>query len=148
MRACNNLPQPNPYILVFGGCGRLLYALTPPRSAFLYLQFLAQCHPYILLHFLYLCTIVCGYFSTCILWHNNVHCVCVCVCVFRFMARKLYTFASGQCMAESSDSPMNQEILLGGHFYLMVLKVNLKMIFCEPHMWTCTYIHTYTCIIC
>ena len=41
----------NPYILVFGGCGRLLHALTPPRSAFLYLQFLAWCHPYILLHF-------------------------------------------------------------------------------------------------
>ena len=36
-------------ILVFGGCGRLLHALTPPRSAFLYLQFLARCHPYILL---------------------------------------------------------------------------------------------------
>ena len=51
MRACNNLPQPNPYILVFGGCGRLLHALTPPRSVFLYLQFLARCHPYILLHF-------------------------------------------------------------------------------------------------
>ena len=33
MRAYNNLPQPNPYILVFGGCGRLLHALTPPRSA-------------------------------------------------------------------------------------------------------------------
>ena len=52
MRACNNLPQPNPYILlyilVFGGCGRLLHALTPPRSAFLYLQILARCHPYIL----------------------------------------------------------------------------------------------------
>ena len=74
--------------------------------------------------------------------------VCVCMCVFRFMARKLYTFASGQSMAESADSPMNQEILLGGHFYLMVLKVDLKMIFYEPHMWTCTYIHTYTCIIC
>ena len=42
MRACNNLPQPNPYILVFGGCGRLLHVLTPPRSAFLYLQFLAR----------------------------------------------------------------------------------------------------------
>ena len=39
------------------------------------------------------------------------------------MARKLYAFASGECMAESADSPMNQEILLGGHFYLMVLKV-------------------------
>ena len=41
----------------------------------------------------------------------------------RFMARKLYAFASGECMAESADSPMNQEILLGGHLYLMVLKV-------------------------
>ena len=41
----------------------------------------------------------------------------------RFMAKKLYAFASGECMAESADSPMNQEILLGGHFYLMVLKV-------------------------
>jgi DNA-directed RNA polymerase I subunit RPA2 len=40
-----------------------------------------------------------------------------------FMARKLYAFASGECMAESADSPMNQEILLGGHLYLMVLKV-------------------------
>jgi DNA-directed RNA polymerase I subunit RPA2 len=39
-----------------------------------------------------------------------------------FMARKLYAFASGECMAESPDSPMHQEILLGGHFYLMVLK--------------------------
>ena len=46
LRACNNLPQPNPYI---GGCGRLLHALNPPRSAILYLQFLAQYHPYILL---------------------------------------------------------------------------------------------------
>ena len=65
MRACNNLPQPNPYVLVFGGCGRLLHALTPPRSAFLYLQFLAQCHPYILLHFytciLYTAVGLCAY---------------------------------------------------------------------------------------
>ena len=37
--------------LHLGGCGRLLHALTPPCSAFLYLQFLARCHPYILLHF-------------------------------------------------------------------------------------------------
>ena len=29
----------------------VVHALTPPRSAFLYLQFLARCHPYILLHF-------------------------------------------------------------------------------------------------
>ena len=43
--------------LVFGGCGRLLHALTPPRSAFLFQQFLARCHPYILLHDFYTCII-------------------------------------------------------------------------------------------
>ena len=109
LRACNNLPQPPPYISVFWGCGRLLHALnhtlqwllvstvfgtvsslhlisflmiftlvrcrddtvpktvdtrshckvwlravedcfmlsTIPCSGFLYLQFLARCHPYI-----------------------------------------------------------------------------------------------------
>ena len=31
--------------LVFGGCRRLLHALDPPRSAFLFQQFLASCHP-------------------------------------------------------------------------------------------------------
>ena len=41
---------------IFGGCGRLLHALNPPRSAFLYLQFLERCHPYILFHF-YTCHI-------------------------------------------------------------------------------------------
>ena len=35
LRACNNLPQPPPDISIFGGCGRLLHALNPPRSAFL-----------------------------------------------------------------------------------------------------------------
>ena len=28
LRACNNLPQPPPYILVFWGCGRLLHVLN------------------------------------------------------------------------------------------------------------------------
>ena len=52
MRACNNLPQP-PKTKMYGlGCGRLLHALTPPRSAFLYLQCLERCHSYILLSFL------------------------------------------------------------------------------------------------
>ena len=41
-----------------------------------------------------------------------------------FMTRKLYALSSGKCAAESADSPSNQEILLGGHFYLMVLKVS------------------------
>lgn len=40
------------------------------------------------------------------------------------MIRKLYAVANGECLVESQDSPMNQEILLGGHMYLMVLKVS------------------------
>ena len=39
LRACNNLPQPQ-YCCMLS---------TLPCSAFLYLQFLAQCHPYIFL---------------------------------------------------------------------------------------------------
>ena len=39
------------------------------------------------------------------------------------MARKTYSLAAGECTPESADSPMNQEILLGGHLYLMILKV-------------------------
>ena len=33
--------NPLPTSLVFGGCRRLLHALNPPRSAFLFQQFLA-----------------------------------------------------------------------------------------------------------
>lgn len=39
------------------------------------------------------------------------------------MTQKLFAFAKGGCAAESADNPMNQEVLLGGHLYLMVLKV-------------------------
>ncbi|EDO33368.1 predicted protein [Nematostella vectensis] len=39
------------------------------------------------------------------------------------MTRKLYALALEKCCAESADSPMNQEVLLGGHLYLMVLKM-------------------------
>lgn len=39
------------------------------------------------------------------------------------MARKLYALALEKCAAESADSPMMQEVLLGGHLYLMSLKV-------------------------
>ena len=35
LRACNNLPQPPPYIFVFRGCGRLLHALNPTLQCFL-----------------------------------------------------------------------------------------------------------------
>ncbi|XP_063964205.1 DNA-directed RNA polymerase I subunit RPA2-like [Lytechinus pictus] len=43
-----------------------------------------------------------------------------------FMARKLFAFTQGECAAENADSPMNQEVLLAGHLYLMVLKEKLE----------------------
>ena len=51
MRVCNNLPQPPPNISFLGACGRLLRALNPHHSAFLYQQFLAQCHPYFIFNY-------------------------------------------------------------------------------------------------
>ena len=47
--------------------------------------------------------------------------------VFRFMVRKLYAFTQGKCAEESADSPMMQEVLLGGHLYNMMLKVCLEV---------------------
>ena len=85
----NNLPQPPPYIFGFWGCGRLLHDLNPPRSAFLFQQFLARCHPYILLHFLHLCHNIIIYTELCILpVYTNTpllsksFCVCGDECVF------------------------------------------------------------------
>ena len=46
------------------------------------------------------------------------------------MTRKLYALASGRCAADSPDSPMNQEVLLGGHLYLMALKVYVCVCVC------------------
>ena len=37
--------------------------------------------------------------------------------------RKLFALVNGKCSSETTDSPMNQEVLLGGHLYLMALKV-------------------------
>jgi len=37
--------------------------------------------------------------------------------------RKLFALVNGKCSPETTDSPMNQEILLAGHLYLMALKV-------------------------
>ncbi|KAK3108488.1 hypothetical protein FSP39_008990 [Pinctada imbricata] len=42
------------------------------------------------------------------------------------MTRKLFAFAKGECAAESADNPMFQEVLLGGHLYLMVLKEKIE----------------------
>ncbi len=39
------------------------------------------------------------------------------------MTHKLFALAYSKCCPESSDSPANQEVLLGGHLYLMAIKV-------------------------
>ena len=56
----------------------------------------------------------------CITCHNNS---CLVFLSFSFMARKLYALALEKCAPESADNPMMQEVLLGGHLYLMCLKV-------------------------
>ncbi|XP_044758846.1 DNA-directed RNA polymerase I subunit RPA2 [Coccinella septempunctata] len=43
-----------------------------------------------------------------------------------FMTQKLFTFAQDQCKNEGADAVMMQEVLLGGHLYLKVLKEKLK----------------------
>ncbi len=48
--------------------------------------------------------------------------------LYRLMTHKLFALASGKCCPESSDSPSNQEILLGGHLYLMAIKVCRVMV--------------------
>lgn len=42
------------------------------------------------------------------------------------MTRKLFSFVKGQCCAESADNPANQELLLGGHLYLIVLAEKME----------------------
>ena len=42
------------------------------------------------------------------------------------MICKLFALVTKQCQADSADSVMNQEVLLGGHLYLMVLKERLE----------------------
>lgn len=42
-----------------------------------------------------------------------------------FMIRKLYTFAAGDCAGDNPDAVSNQEVLLGGFLYGMILKESL-----------------------
>ncbi|XP_050497615.1 DNA-directed RNA polymerase I subunit RPA2 isoform X2 [Diabrotica virgifera virgifera] len=39
-----------------------------------------------------------------------------------FMAQKLFSFAQDKCKVEGADAVMMQELLLGGHLYLQILK--------------------------
>lgn len=43
------------------------------------------------------------------------------------MIQKLLSLAQGKCRAEGVDCVMMQEILLGGHLYLQLLKERLQM---------------------
>lgn len=44
----------------------------------------------------------------------------------RFMLQKLYALVSGSCAADNPDSPMHQEVLLGGHVFLNSFKEKVK----------------------
>jgi DNA-directed RNA polymerase I subunit RPA2 len=41
------------------------------------------------------------------------------------MIQKLYALVSGDCVPDNPDSPMHQEVLLGGHVYLSYFKEKL-----------------------
>jgi DNA-directed RNA polymerase I subunit RPA2 len=43
-----------------------------------------------------------------------------------FMIRKLYSLVEGECSVDNPDAVSNQEVLLGGHLYGMILKENLE----------------------
>ena len=55
LRACNNLLQPQKPRCREGVAEDCCMLSTIPCSGFLYLQFLARCHPYILFHDFYTC---------------------------------------------------------------------------------------------
>ena len=43
-----------------------------------------------------------------------------------FMIRKLYAFAAGDCAADNPDAMSNQEVLMGGYLYGMILKERIQ----------------------
>ncbi|KAF2258111.1 beta and beta-prime subunits of DNA dependent RNA-polymerase [Lojkania enalia] len=43
-----------------------------------------------------------------------------------FMIRKLYALVEGECSVDNPDAVQNQEVLLGGHLYGMILKERLE----------------------
>ncbi|CAH1963354.1 unnamed protein product [Acanthoscelides obtectus] len=43
-----------------------------------------------------------------------------------FMTQKLFAFAQDKCKVEGADSVMMQEVLLGGHLYLQIVKEKLQ----------------------
>ena len=55
-----------------------------------------------------------------------------------FRIRKLYYLANGQMISENADSAANQEVLVAGHLFSMVLKEKLQVpiVVCLPIMRT------------
>jgi len=51
------------------------------------------------------------------------------------MLQKLFSVAQNKCLVEGADGIMMQELMLGGHLYLKVIKINtlnnriIKLIF-------------------
>ena len=88
LRACNNLPQPPPYISVFWGCGRLLHALNHTLQWLLVSTVFGTVSSLHLISFLMIFTLV----YIVLLQHLDGHCL-----VLRGpihctrLARKLYT---------------------------------------------------------
>jgi DNA-directed RNA polymerase beta subunit len=70
---------------------------------------------------------LCCFFRQCICIHLNKNLDKFNTLVY--MTRKLFSFAKGECCAESADNPMFQEVLLGGHLYQKALKVSLCLVF-------------------
>ena len=64
LRACNNNPQPPPYIFVFRGCGRLLHALNPTLQCFLVSTVFGTVSPLHLTSFLMIFTLFSPIFSS------------------------------------------------------------------------------------
>ncbi|KAK4034166.1 DNA-directed RNA polymerase I subunit RPA2 [Parachaetomium inaequale] len=55
-----------------------------------------------------------------------------CVDTLLFMCRKLYALVAGDCAVDNPDAVQNQEILLGGFLYGMVLKERLDELLRNP----------------
>lgn len=62
------------------------------------------------------------------------------------MIKKLFAVTKKECVPESPDNPMNQETLLPGHLYLLVLKVSIFLLkYYKLHVYS-VYVGLYTCI--
>ena len=52
-------------------------------------------------------------------WNDKYNILCL-------MAEKLYLLSFGQIKPDNLDAPINHEVLLAGHLYIMVLKEKIE----------------------